>query len=244
MTTTIMGLIIKETNVGEGDKIITILTPEYGKIQAIANGARSYKSKFIAGCQLFCYTNFVLSKKKDWFRVTSAEPIENFFDLRTSLEKLSLATYFCDLLHEIVTDAHGTDEIIKLALNTFYILTKSDNLTQIKATFELRLMCLSGFAPELVNCTVCGRKEGITSFSISDGAVHCNNCERSGVILAGTLSAMRHIALGDSKKLFSYEANSNVLAELSSIAENYALGHIGRDFRSLRYYLTIIKNMI
>lgn len=244
MTKTIKGLIIKETNVGEGDKIITILTPEYGKIQAVANGARSYKSKFIAGCQLFCYTNFVLSKKKDWFRVTSAEPIQSFYALRTSLEKLCLSTYFCDLLSEVTTDAHGADEIIKLALNTFYILTKEDSLAKIKATFELRLMSLSGFAPELSGCAVCGRKDGLTSFLIDEGALYCAECESKGKILPGTLLAMKHIVLSEPKKLFSYQASSEVLNEISLIAENYTLSHMGRDFRSLRYYLTIIKNMV
>ena len=66
MLTRVTGLIIKETNVGEADKILTILTHELGIIQAVANGARSYKSKFIAACQLFCYTDFVLSKQQDW----------------------------------------------------------------------------------------------------------------------------------------------------------------------------------
>ncbi len=240
----VKGLIIKETNVGEGDKILTILTHELGKIQAVANGARSYKSKFIAGCQLFCYTDFVLSQKKDLHRVSSAQPVETFFSLRNNLEKLSLAAYFCDLLCEVATDSSDADEVLRLALNTFYILTKKDDHTKIKAVFELRLMCLSGFMPQLYYCSVCGTDKDISSFSISDAEVCCSRCATKGEVLSGTVLAMQHIASSEPKRLFSFEASDDVLFELSSIAENYILCQIGRDFRSLKYYLTISKNMI
>ena len=69
MMTTVKGLIIKETKVGEGDKIITLLTPELGIIQVSAKGARSYKSKYIAACQLFGYCEFVLVKKANGIRL-------------------------------------------------------------------------------------------------------------------------------------------------------------------------------
>lgn len=244
MMITVTGLIIKETNVGEGNKIITILTPEFGKIQAGASGARSYKSKLIAGCQLFCFTKFILSKKKDWYSVTSAEPIETFYNLRIGLEKLSLATYFCDLLCEISTDAHGAREVIQLALNAFYIITKSENLSLIKAAFELRLMSISGFKPELSRCAACGKAESLTGFSINDGSVYCDECNNGGTIANGVLLAMRHITSSQAKRLFCFTVPTNVLSELSKIAENYTLSNIGRDFRSLKYYLTIIKNMV
>ncbi len=243
MLTSVKGLIIKETNVGEGDKILTVLAGGLGKIQAAANGARSYKSRLIAGCQLFCYTDFVLSKKKDWFRVTGAEPVEAFYPLRQSLEKLSLAAYFCDLLCEVTADAHGADEALRLALGAFYILTKEDELTRIKAAFELRLLSLSGFMPQLSSCGSCGSGE-VTGFSVSDASGLCDACAGAKRLLPGTLAAMRYITCAPQDAVFAFRTDAAVTAELASVAENYTLGQIGRDFRSLKYYLTITKNMV
>ncbi|OQB14740.1 MAG: DNA repair protein RecO [Firmicutes bacterium ADurb.Bin193] len=241
MTTT-KGLIIKETKVGEGDKILTILTSELGKIQAGANGARSYKSKLIAGCQLFSYSDFVLTKKKEWYRVSSAEPCETFYNLRLDIKKLSLATYFCDLICEVATDGADGGDILRLALNTLYILTKNDNLPLIKAVFELRLMCVSGFAPSVLSCAVCAGQENLTRFDVS-GGVCCESC--GGVkISAGTIDALRHVCECDLKKLFSFNVSKAVLDELSSVAENYIVSQTGRSFKSLKYYLTISEKMV
>lgn len=238
----VKGLIIKETNVGEGDKIITILTKEHGKIQAGANGARSYKSKLIAGCSLFCYTDFIIKKGKQLGRVISADPIETFYNIRTDIEKLSLASYFCDLLCEITTDSHGMDEIIQLALNTFYIITKKEDLSLVKPAFELRLMASSGLSPNVLTCGEGGGMEDLIHFSVNEGSVFCAKCGSSyGKIKSGTLSAMQHILHCDAKKIYSFSAMPEVAAELICIAESYVLTHIGRDFRSLKYLKGISK---
>jgi DNA repair protein RecO (recombination protein O) len=244
MMTTVKGLIIKETKVGEGDKIITLLTPELGIIQVSAKGARSYKSKYIAACQLFGYCEFVLSKKGKWYSVVSAEPIHTFYDLRTSLDKLSLAAYFCSLLGEVCTDSRDADKALRLALNTFYMLVKNDDLSRIKATFELRLMSDSGFAPELDCCVKCGQKGEFAGFSVFDGGVLCGDCKGGKGISKAALSAMRYIISAAVEKVFAYRTDDGVLSELESIAQEYTLSHIGHDFSSLKYYLTIRKNMI
>jgi DNA repair protein RecO (recombination protein O) len=237
MTMMVKGLIIKETKVGEGDKIITILTPELGIIQAAAKGARSYKSKFLAGCQLFCYTSFALSKKSKWYSLLSAEPVHTFYEIRTSLGKLSLATYFCDLLCEVCTDSHQADKALKLALNTLYMLSQNDCLSQIKATFELRFISDSGFTPELYCCVKCGSKGSFANFCANDGGLLCEKCAvGKSNILIGTLSAMRYIISAKPKRVFSYKADEKVLSELEVLAENYALCQIGRCPRSLKYY--------
>ena len=88
-------MIIKETKVGEGNKIFTIITAEHGKIQASGAGVRSYKSKLGSGCSLFCYSDFVLkkSKSKDIYSIVSADKKMDFFDIRYDIEKVALVNY-------------------------------------------------------------------------------------------------------------------------------------------------------
>ncbi|MCK9479960.1 MAG: DNA repair protein RecO [Firmicutes bacterium] len=237
MIVTVKGLIIKETKFGEGDKIITILTPDFGIIQAVAKGARSYKSKFLAGSQLFCYTNFGLTKRGKMFSLSFAEPIHTFYEIRKSVEKISLSVYFCELLSEVCTDSHQADAALRLALNTLFKLSKNDNLAQIKASFELRLISDAGFTPELSCCVKCGRTGHFNLFSANDGGVQCCDCCGSGNALsAGTIRAISHIITCELKKVFAYEADENVLFELEHTAENYILCQIGRLPQSLKYY--------
>ena len=95
------GLVIKEQNTGESDRLITILTRNNGLIRAFVRGAKNIKSKNLSSTQLLCYSNFTFYKKKESYIVDSAEPIEVFFDLRNDIEKLSLALYFAQVAGEL-----------------------------------------------------------------------------------------------------------------------------------------------
>ena len=109
-------MIIKETKVGEGNKIFTIITAEYGKIQAGGTGVRSLKSKLAAGCSLFCYSEFILKpgKNKDIFNIVAADKIMDFFDIRYDIEKLALVNYICELVNIISVQGNDCKDILRL----------------------------------------------------------------------------------------------------------------------------------
>ena len=63
------GLIIKETNIGENDKLLVILTKDYGIVRAFADGVRRMKNKNSAATSLLCYSNFTLNQKTPRFLI-------------------------------------------------------------------------------------------------------------------------------------------------------------------------------
>lgn len=233
-TATVKGLIIKETKVGEGNKIFTVLTDEYGKIQASAGGVRSYKSKLSGGCGLFYFSKFELKKGKSMYNIASADRIYSFYDLRTDIDKLSYAAYFCELLN-IVTVEQSASAILRLALNTLYYAEKSDDLSLIKAVFELRLMTECGFMPNAFSCGACGAKENLSRFSPSDGTVFCESCGGGIRILSDTIHAMQYIISAEQKKIFSFSVSDDVKRQLCDIAEKYILTEIEKLPKSLTY---------
>ena len=97
MLTVTDGIIIREQNIGEADRIVTVLTRELGVVRAFASGARRIKSKNLSSTGLLCYSRITLFRSKDTYRINDAEPLELFFDLRRDIEKISLAQYFCEL---------------------------------------------------------------------------------------------------------------------------------------------------
>lgn len=231
------GMIIKETKVGEGNKIFTILTADHGKIQASGAGVRSFKSKLGSGCSLFCYTDFVLKKgkSKDIYNIVSSERNTDFFNIRYDVEKLSLVNYICDLANFVSVQESDCSTVLRLLLNTIYYIDKNQLSSKIKPVFELRLMVECGYAPNVTICQKCGNDNMLHYFSPDDGAVECALCHKIANIHPDTLVAMNYICTADLKSIFSFEAEDFVLEQLKVFAEEYVLHQIGNIPKSLIY---------
>ena len=229
------GMIINEVKYGEGNKILTVLTPEYGKIQVGANGIRSFKSKNSAGCSLFGYSYFVLRERREIYSLSSAESINKFYNIQKDVEKIAIASYFCELLCNVTRQAMPADGILKLALNTMFYLSKHNNYKHVKPVFELRLMLEAGLAPNVTSCTICQSQDNITRFSTKEGGVLCEICGKADYITSCALTAMRYILSSCPKKIFSFAANDDVLFELSHLSEKYILSHLERMPKSLNF---------
>lgn len=234
---TTSGMIIKETKVGEGNKIFTIITTEHGKIQASGAGVRSYKSKLGSGCSLFCYSDFVLKKgkSKDIYSIVSADKKMDFFDIRYDIEKVALVNYLCELVNFITVQDIECSDILRLLLNTVYYIQKNNFDIKVKAVFELRLMCEAGFAPNLTSCNRCGSTQNLHFFSVEEGTVECVLCKKVPNISPDTLKAMEYISTANQKNIFSFKTDDAIAHELSVFSEQYILHHIGYVPKSLIY---------
>ena len=235
-----LGLIIKTTNYGEGSKIITMLTPQ-GKMQMVANGARSHKCHLFAGSQLFCYSRVVLQKGRGALPyLKSCDIIENFYQLRMDVERLALAAYFGDLL-ELMALGEDCEQVLRLILNTLYILETKEDGKYIKPVFELRFLCLLGFQPHLDQCVRCGAKASLERFSALEGGILCQGCSGGAEIMMDTLAAMRYIVSSDGKALFSFSLSNRVEKQLIEICEDYLLNQLERKPKTLEYYNKITR---
>ncbi len=124
MEITVSGLIIKEKPF-KGDRILLILTNDHGVVTAYAKGAKSPKSRFASSTELFCYSRFVLTEKKDNYWVENADVIDVFFGLRDSIEKISLASYFCEIASVLSPVDNNSHEYLRLILNCLKFLEKN-----------------------------------------------------------------------------------------------------------------------
>ena len=109
------GLVLRETVTRDADKILTVLTPDRGRLSVIARGARRKGSRVAAACQLLAYSEMTLYEKGRWTMLDAADTIELFDGLRQDLTALSLAAYFAELT-EAVSDGSGGD-VLPLLLN-------------------------------------------------------------------------------------------------------------------------------
>ena len=239
------GIVLRSTDTKETDKILTVLTPDRGKIAVIARGARRKNSRLAASCQLLAYSELTIYQRGNWCYLDEACTIELFDGVRQDFELLSLASYFAELT-ETLTDADdASPEVLSLLLNALYALgTLQKDPQLVKPAFELRLMALSGFEPLADGCAVCGRLEPEQPMlDVTQGVVHCAGCKQMGglslPLCSGALAALRHVLYGESKRLYSFRLDKPALNQLDHVSEAFIAAQLERGFRTLDYYKSI-----
>jgi DNA repair protein RecO (recombination protein O) len=240
------GLVLRETAYKDSSKILTVLTSTEGKLTVSARGAMRRGSKVAAATQLLAYSNLTLSRNRDRWTLTEAQSIELFPGLTADLTLLSLGSYFAELLEAVSDEDSPNPEILSLGLNALFVLSEGKkNPLLVKAAFELRLMCLSGFEPALTDCYLCGTTEVRSpKLDIRGGTLRCGSCRPANddaavTLCQSALEAMRYIADSDPKKIFSFKLSGDAQARLGRAAEAYTLAQLDRRFGTLDYYKSI-----
>ena len=245
MYLTVQGIVLRVTDYNDRDALLTVLTRGHGRLTIKARGLRRKNSPLTAPCQLLAFGEFTLFEYRGQYTINEAHSIELFSSLRRSLTKLSLATYFAQVSEMLSQEDLPNPELLSLLLNSLYALC---NLklpeAQIKAVFELRAACLSGYTPDLFGCHICGNQDP-TRFDLRAGQLECENCrssESDGIRLPVTpaiLEAMRYICLCDPKRLFSFTIGEETLLQLANLTEAYLATQLERGFSTLDFYKSL-----
>lgn len=200
------------------------------------SGAKRPKSTLMAGSQLLCFGEYVLRRSNDMYTIQSSDPIEIFYPIRVDLEKLNYAAAIVKIITDVTTENQNNYHILKLFLNTLYIISESDkNLDFIFSVFRMRLLKILGFAPNVDECVSCGEKENLTEFSIKDNGFKCENCSRqdkSSIKLSeGSKYAIIYSLKADSKKLYSFNIVDTALKEFELISRLYFNEKLEREYK-------------
>ena len=133
-------LVIKEMNVGESDRLVTLFTRDYGIIKAFAAGAKKLKSNKGAATALLTYSSFTVVQKKGTYRIQEATPISQFFSIGTDVTVLALSQYFCELAYVFGEEGKPNLVLLRLVLNSLHFLTKEKRCASLlKAITEVRI---------------------------------------------------------------------------------------------------------
>lgn len=245
MFTTTNALVLREVRYKEADRILTLLTSTEGKVSVKARGALRKGSRMSAATQQLTYSELTLFGNRGKWTVNEAVIKEPFNGLREDIENFALGCYFAECLESLSVEDQPDAALLQLGLNSLYALSnKLYSPEQIKAAFELRLMCIAGYEPELKSCPACGSTEPEQPIlKLSGGYVCCRRCDdRKGEyarLCQDSLRALRYIASAPAKQLFSFRLSDEALLRLGSAAERYLLTHTERQFQTLNYWKNI-----
>ena len=234
------GIVIGSANSSDNDKVLTVLTPDLGKISIFYKGAKKTKNSALNSSEYLAFSDFVLYKSSnDNYSINSAEVIEVFYNLRTDIDKLSYATEVSKIVYDVTEENIPAGDILQLFLNTLYVISETEkNLDLIFSIFEIRLLAILGFLPQVGKCVNCDTPMLETMedfyFSIKEDGVLCESCQKmdkSVIHLSKTsFSALIYVLSCDSKKLFSFEIPDEAVNELKLLTKIYTTQKLDKEY--------------
>ena len=240
------GVVLRETETKEADKILTLLTAERGKISVSARGVRRKSCRYAACAQPLVWSEWTLYQKGDWYYANEGSTLELFKGLRDDLDAMALGFYFAELTETVTSEETPAPELTRHLLNGLYALSALHKPPALaKAAFELKLMCLAGYEPLVDGCAYCGCPDPEQPLlDVVQGVLRCRQCgvkesTLSMPLCRDSLLAMRHIVYGDPKRLYSFTLGEDALRRLSAAAEAFAAAQLERGFKTLDFYKSL-----
>lgn len=242
------GIVLKQTNFKDSDKILTLFCRENGKINAMAKGARRTKSPLIGSTQIFCYSDFVLYKGRSFYHINQGEVLNTFYSLREDLYKLAYGSYILEIVEAGITEGESNERIFLLVLKTLKTLSlMEDGFLKLLLAFQLKFMSFIGYKPQLKNCVICNNSElGEIKFSINHGGVICSRCKANGVggekVSKSVVHVMDTLLYAKLDSLEDIALSEELLLEVERIVTKFTLSHMDRkSFKSLEFIKSIPK---
>jgi DNA repair protein RecO (recombination protein O) len=234
------GIVIRSTDYGEGNKIITLLTPDYGKQGVVVRGARKPKSRYGALAQLFTYGDYSFYKSGSLGTLNSGEVIEPFRELREQLELAAYAAYAAELTDRAISDEESGAYLFHQLKAALGALAAGKDPQTVTRAYEMKVASAAGYAPMLTECAGCGRNEGPFRFSAQAGGALCGLCRHrdpAALELDETVwKLLRVFAALDLRRLGNTDLKESSKKQLQAALRRWLDAHLGLQLKS-RHFL-------
>lgn len=241
-------IVIGHYPLGESDRIVIFLSRDYGKIRAVAKGARKIKSKLCGRLEILTYGELIYFERegKDLHSVNSFDIIEPFQMLREDLLKMAYCTYAAELIQNVVSEEEPDPDTFDLMLKVMLMIAKNDDPEIIIRTFEIQLLEKMGLNPRLDSCIICSNKinEPNPIFNIQAGGILCNKCANNdykGIkISRGSLETMKLMQKSNIESISRLKASELSKQEINKLLSSFIAFHM--DIKNL-HSLSFLENI-
>lgn len=234
-------IVLRQRKLGDADKIVTLYTANFGKVDAVAKGVRRVTSRLSGSVEPLSHGSFMFAHGRNLDIITQAQPIETFQPLRDDLGRLSHALYAAELIDRATEERSENFALYRLLLDTLRRLAEDNDLSLALRFFEVGLLNELGYRPELRQCVICHdpSKEDGKYFSASAGGIVCNDCRPPEIILHGispeALRALRLLQTGTFREVAALLPGTQLAAELERHLRDAFHYALERDVRSASF---------
>jgi len=248
-------IVLKHTDLGEADRILTLLTPYKGKIRAIAKGSRRPISKKAGHLELLCHSQLQIAVGRNLDIVTQAQATENFFHLRNELWHMTCGFYLVELVDRFIEDDTEHQDVYNLLLGSLRVLdidaeeaqkrrmqgtppseSDRDRTRLLLRYFEMYLLSFIGYEPVLRICAHCKTelKAEENGFTPVLGGALCPNCSHlwSQALSVNALKVLRILQRTEWAQIPSFRLNASLQAEIEAAMHSLLRFHLERDLKS------------
>ena len=243
-------IILKRSDFGEADRLLTLYTPKLGKARAIAKGVRRPTSRKSGHVELFTHSQLLIAKGRNLDIVTQAETVHAFRPLREDLLRTTYAYYSAELVDLFVEEGIENRSLFDLLLAVLGWLGDASDLDLTTRFFELRLLSLLGYRPQLFQCVACRRQiEPVANFfSAADGGILCADCSQNHrgtqEITLNALKVLRFMQTRDYDTCCRLRLSRPLHRELETIMYHYITYILERSLKSVRFLKTLRQQPI
>lgn len=220
-------VIISHREYGEADRLLRVFTPRNGKITILAKGARKSGSHKAPHIQPFAHCALVVAKGQNFWILTQADTIHHFQGIHEDLSKTGLAAYLLELADRLTIDDQPDAALFRTIVEAMRHIDSSENPFVPFIYYELRLLDLTGFRPDLFHCVSCHKEIRAEDqyFSASHGGAICPECGHFEQNLLpapqATLKYLRHFQRSNFTAIMSLEIARPAQKELRKIMDAY-----------------------
>ncbi|MCM3663968.1 DNA repair protein RecO [Mesobacillus subterraneus] len=233
------GIVIRTTDYGETNKIVTLYTREFGKVGVMARGAKKPNSRLAAITQLFTYGQYLFHASTGLGGLQQGEMISSMRSIREDIFLTAHASYIVDLTDKVTEDRKPNPFLFELLLTTLNYMNEGYDLEILTNIYEMKMLNVQGLYPVLDRCTNCGSTEGDFDFSIKEGGLVCHRC--FGIdpyrikTSSGTVRLLRLFYLLDLNRLGNISVKPETKAELKQVIAAYYDEYSGLYLKTRRF---------
>ena len=228
---------------GEADRILTLCSPDMGKVRAVAKGVRRTKSRLGGHLELLNRASVSVAIGRNLDTISEAYAISTFGAIRGDLRRVSRGMYLAELVDCFSFEGNGNGPMYSLLLGTLHHLERGANLDLLMRWFEMRLLECSGYLPELVRCVECRERLEPADhlFACESGGALCPNCRASsaGALLPLPLNTMKTLRFLQREATFdnaeSLSVSPGILKDMERLMRTYIRHIVEREVRSAEF---------
>ena len=234
-------IVIRRSDFGEADRLLTLFSRDRGKKRSIAKGARKPQSRKTGHVELFMRSKFLVAEGRDLDIITQAEMVAAYARLRDDLVRATYAAYAVELLDRFTVEDDPHPDIYELLVSALEAFSADDDVLLAARYYELHLLSLTGFQPRLFNCLSCGEPivEQDQFFSAELGGLLCPNCRAADrhaqPVSAVAVKVMRYLQTRSWAAVRELRLRPTVLHEIERVLHDYLIHILERELKSVDF---------
>lgn len=221
---------LRTMRLGEADRIVTLATPEHGKVRAVAKGIRRTRSRLGSRLDPITHVSLMCWKGRELDVVTQVEVLDHFRPIREDLDRMPLAFTMLEAVDQVAVERQPMPDVFKLLVGALRALAGEGGAVLLGA-FLWKLLALEGLHPVVDRCAGCDAEAPLTAFDVESGGFLCRECRRGQAVSGETVALVRQILGGELRQALAAPP-SKATAEVERLATGAAEYHFERRLKS------------